>query len=62
MHAHVFPVCIYMCIYIYIYACTRFSYTGVYKICCLGCNKLYIYIRETSRNLNKRIYEHKKDF
>ena len=33
---------------------------GVNKIRCQNCNKFYI--RETSRNLNKRIYEHIKDF
>ena len=36
------------------------SNTGVYKIRCQNCNKFYI--EEASRNLNKRIYEHKKNF
>ena len=36
------------------------SNVGVYKICCQNCNEFYI--GETSRNLNKRIYEHKNDF
>ena len=37
------------------------SNAGVYKMRCQNFNKFYI--EETSkRNLNKRIYEHKKDF
>ena len=34
------------------------SNAGVYKIHVLNCNKYYI--EETGRNLDKRIYEHKK--
>ena len=36
------------------------KYGKVYKIPCLNCNKFYI--GEASRNLNKRIYEHKRYF
>ena len=36
------------------------SKTGVYKIRCLNCNKSYE--GEARRNLNKIIYEYKKDF
>ena len=36
------------------------SNAGIYKIRWLNCNKFYI--GETSGILNKRIYEHKKDF
>ena len=36
------------------------SNAGIYKIRCQNCNKFYI--EETCRNLNKRIYELKKDF
>ena len=36
------------------------SNPNVYKICSLNCN--IFYIGEMSRYLNKRIYEHKKDF
>ena len=36
------------------------SKAGVYKICCQKCNKFYL--GESSRNLNKKIYEHEKEF
>ena len=34
------------------------SHVGIYTITCKDCNKLYI--SETQRNLEKRIYEHKR--